>query len=228
MSGDESEIERRRGPPAGFGSRVAHEIRGPLNLVAGALPEFAQSDADARAKLMELAQRGVAKLGRLADRLSLFSRIEIDSLQPERRPADLRELVETATARARNLVGRRRVTSTVSGASSAPIRGDVALLELAVQELVENALRHGRADVQVCVQCDNSTSRVDVVDDGRGVSPAEADVIFSAYGRDGLRGGLHIGLAMARSIARAHGGDVELVESRPGERTTFTLVLPSS
>lgn len=222
------DAEERENPalPADFGSRVAHEIRSPLNLVAGALAELQSADGEAKDRLMELAGRGVAKLGRFADRLSLLSRIESGSLEIGRAPAELRGIVDGATRRARQIMSRRRVEVTIGGEASVRIEGDASLLEMAVQELVENALRHARHAVQINVQHHESTARVQIVDDGRGVSPGDARAIFVRHGNDSPRGGLHVGLAIARTLARAHGGDVELDESAPGERTVFVLTLP--
>jgi signal transduction histidine kinase len=213
--------------PRDFGSRVAHEIRGPLNLVAGALSEIDGTLDESKTKLLELAGRGVAKLGRLADRLSLLSRIETDSLQIGRAPTDLRTIAQGATERARQLMGRRRIDVTISGDPVAPIVADAGLVAMATQELVENALRHARSTVDVRVHSVEQLARVEVVDDGRGVSNEEAAHLFVRHGSGAPRGGLHIGLSLAQAIARAHDGRIVLESSVPGERTCFVLQLPA-
>ena len=214
------------GFPTDFGSRVAHEIRGPLNLVAGALSEVGAID-DAKTRLLQLAERGVAKLGRLADRLSLLSRVETGGLQIGASRSDLYGIADAASERGRQLVGRRRVELTICGERSAPVEVDSSLIGMAVQELVENALRHARAQVQVRIESSDGQARVEVSDDGRGVSPEDPESLFLRHGVDAPRGGLHIGLSLARAIARAHGGDARFEGSIPGERTTFSLVLPT-
>ena len=113
-----------------------------------------------------------------------------------------------------------------------PVRGDSERLRQIVDNLVDNAVKYspGGAQVNVSASAHDGVVRVDVHDDGPGIAPEQQGVIFEKFGRasgDGqTKPGSGLGLFIARSIAEAHGGTVE-VRSAPTEGTTFTLVLPA-
>jgi two-component system, OmpR family, sensor kinase len=102
------------------------------------------------------------------------------------------------------------------------IEADPVRVRQVLANLVANAQRHGtRVAISACSS--GAWVRVAVSDDGPGIDPA-LDVFSAGVSGAGSTG---YGLAVARGIARAHGGEIELA-SRPGAGATFTLVLPSS
>ncbi len=98
---------------------------------------------------------------------------------------------------------------------------DAVRLRQAVENLLENALRHGSA-VEVTARAIGDDIRIAIADDGPGVPP-DLDVFASGVSGVGSTG---YGLAVARAIAEGHGGRIEL-SSEPPAGATFTLVLPS-
>ena len=111
----------------------------------------------------------------------------------------------------------------------APVRGDPEQLGRVVRNLLDNAREHALSRVRVHVATAAADSRVEVADDGPGVLPEDADRIFDRFHRgDPARSrsgrGTGLGLAIARSLARAHGGDVVLEASDSGAR--FVLRVP--
>jgi signal transduction histidine kinase len=96
--------------------------------------------------------------------------------------------------------------------------------------LIENAVRHSPdgQEVEVRATAARDSVLVDVTDRGRGVRPEDRARIFEKFGRAGGQpssSGAGLGLYIARSIAEAHGGSLD-VTCVPGSRTTFTLQLP--
>ena len=123
--------------------------------------------------------------------------------------------------------GRRAIRQT-------PVPGDADLLKQLVLNLVDNALTYtppgGRVDLSLYVA--NGHAWLAVGDTGPGIPPAEVAHIFERFYRlDRARtrrsGGAGLGLAIARWIAEAHGGRID-VESTVGQGSTFTVVLPLS
>jgi len=112
------------------------------------------------------------------------------------------------------------------------LRGDLAQIERALSNVLDNALRHTPAGgaVRVTVAAVDDAVRIRVEDQGVGIAPEHQARVFERFyrvapGRGGSGSGL--GLAIARRIAELHGGTIELA-STPGEGTTVTLTLPLS
>jgi len=110
-----------------------------------------------------------------------------------------------------------------------PWRGDVRLLDRALENLIGNALRHATKRVNLFMARQGDDYLLEVSDDGPGIDPALAPQIFEPFvrldqSRDRRTGGAGLGLAIVRSIARHHGGEVQLRPCSSGAR--FCLTLP--
>ena len=118
--------------------------------------------------------------------------------------------------------------------TAAVVRGDRLRLDQLLANLVDNAIKHSPADgmVRIGVGTDDGSVRIDVADQGPGIRASEADRVFERFYRvDAARarhdGGAGLGLAISRSIARAHGGDIE-VANPGGTGCVFTVRMPAS
>ncbi len=116
--------------------------------------------------------------------------------------------------------------------ASATVRGDATALRRALLNLIENAIKYTPpgGKVELGLTTGDGLAVITVSDTGIGLDPADADRIFEPFVRlDAARardtGGAGLGLAIARSIAVAHGGTLT-VESRPGAGSRFVLRLP--
>ena len=116
--------------------------------------------------------------------------------------------------------------------SSGVVRCDPQLVEQAVSNLIGNAVRHSGSDeISVTVECEAKTARISVEDHGVGIPPEHAAQVFERFHRvDPARaaetGGAGLGLAIARRIARLHGGDLVLSPTKPhGCRFVFSLTI---
>ena len=110
------------------------------------------------------------------------------------------------------------------------VRGDRERLKQILLNLIENAVKYSPAGGQVDVNAwsDNGRVRVAVEDRGPGIPREQQGLIFEKFGRANVGGGKPgsgLGLFIARSIAEAHGGTLD-VRSAPGQGATFTLELP--
>ena len=123
-----------------------------------------------------------------------------------------------------------RVSAEVNGALP-HLRGDRERLRQVVQNLVDNAVKYSPAgsEVRVSASADNGIVRVRVRDQGPGIPVDDQKLIFEKFGRStvagGAKAGTGLGLFIARSIAEAHGGKLD-VHSTVGHGATFTLTLP--
>lgn len=206
-----------------FVADAAHELRTPLAGVqavaeAAMAPELS---AEERERLHLLLLRESHRAGRLVDDLLVMARIDA-GIELRRQPVELLDLARTEVERARLLDPDRSIT--VDGAQ-VHVSGDPARLGQVLANLIDNARRHGSVAVHV------GGAGVLVTDDGPGVPPADRERIFDRLVRlDESRtthsGGAGLGLAIARGIARAHGGDLRCVEPPDGTGAAFLLTLP--
>jgi signal transduction histidine kinase len=149
-----------------------------------------------------------------------------------RQPVDLEPLLLDVFDAGARLGQAAGVSVRIEAMASAPVRGDGPALRRALLNLVENAIKYtppgGKVELGLATQ--DGTAAVTVADTGIGIAPGDADRIFEPFVRlDAARardtGGAGLGLAIARSIAVAHGGTLS-AESRPGAGSRFVLRLP--
>jgi signal transduction histidine kinase len=110
------------------------------------------------------------------------------------------------------------------------VDGDPVRLRQLLDNLIGNALGHSQSGgaVEVSARRDGASIVVEVADEGEGIPAADLERMFEPGVRlTNDRPGSGLGLAVVRTIAQAHGGEVE-VESTPGQGATFRLVLPGA
>ena len=200
-----------------FTSDAAHELRTPLMALLGEIElarrSSAPPDPQLLARLDDLAQR----LARRVDDLVLLS--TLDEQPPlDRRPTDLLEVVRTEAAAM--AVGDPAPAIAVVGHETTAVV-DERLVSRAVRNLLSNACRHAAGTVRAEVDASGDRVWVHVDDDGPGVPAAERELVLRRFGRlDEARrvdsGGAGLGLAIAASVAQAHGGDVVVSDADLG------------
>lgn len=211
-----------------FAADVAHELKSPLTSIRGAaelLGEGAADDPDARARFLKNIELDAERLDRLVTRLLELSRI--DGSQAPMEAFDLDALVRRVVDRTHTPEQPVRVDW------HAPVqrwRGREADLERALLNLVENALRvspEGEAvTIGVTSPRDGRELHLAVRDRGPGIPRALHRKVFERfYTTQADENGTGLGLAIVMSVARGHGGRVDL-ESAEGQGATFRLVLP--
>ena len=205
---------------------VAHELRNPLTLLGTTL-ELLQDDSS-------LGEDGRRKLGRaheafrravsLVNGLSGFSKLA-------RTTAELIPLSDLFST-LRDFVGAearsRQITLSIPGNSPAPaVRGEWGQLLQVLINLVENAMEAIGRDGSIALAAEQAGDRVGIVvrDSGPGIAPDLLDCIFDPFFTTKANG-TGLGLAIARDIVERLGGEIR-VESRPGDGTEFTVILPA-
>jgi two-component system OmpR family sensor kinase len=221
-----SEARTRR-----FVADAAHELRTPLAGVQ-AVAEAAAApglDPEERDRLHLLLLRETHRAGRLVDDLLAMARIDA-GLELRREPVELRALAEAEAERVRLRAPDRGVEVT---GDAVTLTGDAERLGRVLANLLDNARRHAGpgGTVRVQVRADGTQATVLVTDTGPGVPADQRTRIFDRLVRlDDARsadaGGAGLGLAIARGIARAHGGDLRCVDPPGGTGAAFLLTLP--
>ncbi|WP_300009382.1 HAMP domain-containing sensor histidine kinase [Pseudonocardia sp.] len=219
----ESEARTRR-----FVADAAHELRTPLAGVQAVAEAAVEPGLDAgeRDRLHLLLLRESHRAGRLVDDLLALARIDA-GIELRREPVELLGLAEAEADRVRLRMPGRAIE--VSG-KPVTVDGDPGRLTQVLANLIDNAHRHSPAGDTITVRV-GPGREIHVIDTGPGVPPADRERIFDRLVRlDEARtahdGGAGLGLAIARGIVRAHGGDLRHADTPPGEGATFTLALP--
>lgn len=216
-------------------ANVSHDLRSPLAALRGSLETIemgglAPADRDAH---VTGALRAAERLSALVDDLFDLSRFDAAEIRPTLEPTALPELVADAAAVHHARADAAGVTLRVRAADGLPlVRADAGLVERAVANLVDNALRHTPSGGAVYVdvsRADGGALAVAVRDTGPGLAPEVLPRVFDRFVRgDASRradGGAGLGLAIVRHIAELHGGRVR-AESVLGAGATFTITLP--
>jgi signal transduction histidine kinase len=228
------ELRRLSALRADFVSLVSHELRSPMAAVIGSartLQERWRTLApEQREAFLALIADETTRLTTLVGDVLDTSRIDAGTFSFTFTEVDLVALVRDAVAAA--AAGQDEIPIVAELATTAPIRADPERLRQVIGNLIDNAVKYSPVGESVAVELapQNGAAVIAVTDRGPGISPDDQRLIFEKFGRATGAGtaskpGTGLGLFIARSIAEAHGGTVE-VSSAPGHGATFRLSLP--
>ena len=213
---------------------MAHEFKTPLTSIRAATTSLLASPGqpeESRNELLKIADEEAEHLRELIDDSIEMARLDIAQIELRLNVASLPELIrEVADSMSIELDGRP--LDIACDEELPALAFDRRLLKLALRQLVDNALKYSPPGTPILFRLHLADSAVvmEVTDHGKGIPPNEQNLIFdrffrSASVRDRIPGS-GLGLSIARSIVRAHDGDLS-VTSRAGE-TTFRMRLPVS
>jgi signal transduction histidine kinase len=227
------ELRRLSQLRADFVSLVSHELRSPMAAVIGAASTLQKRWADMKPAQREAFIRLIAdettRLAVLVGDVLDTSRIDAGTFSYRFGDVDLGVLVRESVAAA--AMGQDEVPVVAEVATMTPtIHADGERLRQVVGNLIDNAVKYSPKGSPVVVHAgsDNGRAIVSVQDLGPGIAREHQQVIFEKFGRvaGASKPGTGLGLYIARSIAEAHGGELD-VSSTPGRGCVFTLRLPT-
>lgn len=219
-----------------FVANVSHELRTPITSIKGfveTLLETGGGDQEQLGRFLAIVSRQVDRLDSIVEDLLYLSRVEQTpeggAIALEMRP--LAEILAGAAEICGQAAAERGVRIEIE-ADDVHARVNGQLLEHAVVNLLDNAIKYSERGQSVSVRADDAGDEIliSVADRGTGIPEEHLDRIFERFYRvDKARsrelGGTGLGLAIGKHIAQAHGGRIE-VESRVGAGSTFTIRLP--
>jgi signal transduction histidine kinase len=228
------ELRRLSALRADFVSLVSHELRAPMASVIGCAQtlqrRWRELSPDQRESFLRLIEGETSRLATLIGDVLDTSRIEAGTFPFTFDRVDIAGLVQDTVSVV--ALGQDEVTLRTRVAAALPsVRGDRERLRQLLLNLITNAVKYTVAgdEVEVIAGSDDGAVEVSVRDHGPGIPPEQQKLIFEKFGRVNHGGkskpGAGLGLFIARSIAEAHGGTLD-VQSEPGAGATFTLRLP--
>jgi signal transduction histidine kinase len=216
---------------------VSHDLRTPLastRALIEAVADGVVEDPGTQARYLASARSELEKLGRLVDDLFELSRIDAGALRLNLEEASLRDLISDTLSGFRHQAeskGVRLVGEVSDGVD--PVLANPPRLQRVLYNLVSNALRHTPADGTIVLRAEPQETlvRVEVSDTGEGIVPEDLPRVFErsfrgerSRTRAGTGDSAGLGLAIARGLIEAHGGEIS-VESRPGHGSQFRFTL---
>jgi signal transduction histidine kinase len=228
------ELRRLSALRADFVSMVSHELRAPMASVIGCAQtlnhRWRELTQEQRESFLGLIESETSRLADLVGDVLDTSRIEAGTFPYAFAAVDVEELVRETAAVVELGQDEVRVTTRVAP-TLPPVRGDRERLRQLLWNLLANAVKYTVTgdEIEVAAARENGVVAVSVRDHGPGIPPESQGLIFEKFGRvsqdGGSKPGAGLGLYIARSIAEAHGGTLD-VESRAGAGATFTVRLP--
>lgn len=208
---------------------VAHELRSPLTGIKGftatLLSKWDRFTEDQRRLMLEAVDSDADRLTRLIAELLDVARIDAGRLELRRVPTDLAGLVRKRVE-ARVVAGVEQERFVVDAADDLPeVWVDPDKMGQVLDNLIENALRHGEGTISVTVRQDPDGLVMAVADQGPGIPPGKAHRIFGRFWKGSDRGGTGLGLYVVNGIVEGHGGRIALVPPPEGG-ARFVVVLP--
>jgi two-component system, OmpR family, sensor kinase len=230
LDGLEELLDRERR----FVDRASHEIRTPLAILKARIDVATSRSRTAEELSLILAGvgRDTDRIVRLAEDLLVLARTRPEGLPVRLEDVELPEfLASVAAPFAARADGEGRRVSV--DAETVTARLDAARLRQAVENLLENALRHGQGGVQVTARALDGLLRIDVTDEGGGFGDDVLAHAFEPFRRgrhgpgEGARHGAGLGLAVVLAVAQAHGGTAT-ARNLPGRGAGVRLDVPLS
>ena len=217
-----------------FLAMLGHELRNPLAPITTALELMALRSQGQFQRERAVIERQLEHVTRLVDDLLDVSRITRGGVELHRETVDLADTVVKALEQASPLLEEKKHELITTVPRGILVNGDPMRLSQIVTNLVTNAAKYTKAggQISIAIERDGDDAKIRVRDNGVGISPEILPRVFETFYQvrqsiDRSRGGLGLGLAIVRSLARAHGGEATATSNGLGAGSEFVITLPA-
>lgn len=221
-----------------FVANVSHELRTPvatIKAITDSLVDGAMEERETAENFLRDLEREVNRLSQLTEDLLRLSRLEAEETELRLEDIRARDLLRECLESKAKLAKEYHVDLEMTMADGdAVIRGDRRLLQTALDNLIDNAIKYNRegGKIHLSERLEDLGITIEVTDTGIGIPREELPRIFERFYRiDKARsretGGTGLGLSIVKHVAELHGGMVD-VSSVEGEGSTFRMHLPSA
>ncbi|MEN8686951.1 MAG: two-component system histidine kinase PnpS [Desulfuromonadales bacterium] len=236
---DMTRLQRLENIRRDFVANVSHELKTPITAIKGSVETLlggAVEDEESRQRFLEIIARQSERLNAIIEDLLALSRIEQGEAQEgiELRQTELRSVFLNTLQACQIKARDKQITLEMDCPDDLEIKINAPLLEQALVNLVDNAIKYSSSNDRVLFTASQADSSVviKVQDWGSGISKEHLPRLFERFYRvDKARsrkfGGTGLGLAIVKHIVQSHNGHLE-VESSLGQGSTFTIELPSA
>ncbi|MBN1220433.1 MAG: HAMP domain-containing protein [Anaerolineae bacterium] len=218
-------------------ANVSHELRTPLTSIKGMIETLrggAVDDPAVRDSFLETAEQETDRLIRLVKDLLLLSRVDSETLTLKKKPTNLAELIQKALDRLAFQIEMRGLKVQVDvNVFSPTVDVDPDRIEQVLMNLLDNSIKYSQSGGQIIINVapkPNQLALIQIQDHGMGIAADDLPRIGQRFyrtdkARSRAEGGSGLGLVIARSLIRAHGGQL-WIDSQEGQGTVVSFTLP--
>jgi two-component system phosphate regulon sensor histidine kinase PhoR len=237
---DVSKLRRLENMRRDFVANVSHEIKTPLTAIKGYVETLYNQEVDSREdseRFLGIIIKHVNRLNAIVEDLLSLSRIERTDRNSETAldfaETRIGDIIQTAVQVCQSSAEEKDISIEQRGELDLKARVDATLLEQAILNLLDNAIKFSEngSSVSIAVESRNGATGIHIADQGCGIAKNHLTRLFERFyrvdkARSRQMGGTGLGLAIVKHIVQAHGGQVT-VESSLGHGSTFSIFLPS-
>lgn len=216
-----------------FLSDASHELRTPVSVIKTATDVTLRRERtiEEYREALEIVKTSAERMGGLVDRLLRLSRLDAEQTGLKKERVRLKEILETTLKVIYPLAEERETKIVMGKMEDLSVEGDREQLSELFLSIVDNAIKYNRpsGSMNISLTSLENWTVVKVADSGIGIAPDALDKVFDRFYRADMSrseiSGTGLGLPIAKGIAEAHGGRIE-VESEVGKGSIFSIYLP--
>jgi signal transduction histidine kinase len=218
-----------------FSIAASHELKTPLTILRGEIEVCLKSpkSAEQYKEVLLSNYEEVLRLNNIIDKLFFISKIDHSLIKIKLEKTHLSDFLIESVEGMRMLEKEKNNTLVLEDNAEVYVLIDSAILKMALQNLIENAIKYGEEGREIIIRAEKySGARVgiSVINRGEGIEESQLEKIFDRFyrvesSRNRGMGGIGLGLSLVQGIAKMHNGEIK-VTSIVGENTSFTILLP--
>ena len=216
-------------------ANISHDLRTPLAIIQGYIETLQMKESELtpveREDYLNKINSSGERLSKLITQLFEYSKLEANQVEPQKEPFLISELANDIHRDYQMLANKKNIALKLNMEEQVPlVFADISLVERAIQNLMDNALKFTpeNGEVIVAIKLVKKNVEIEIKDSGPGITKENQQLVFERYrqtktGKE--KEGAGLGLAIVRKIIELHDASIK-VFSRPNEGTTFSFSLP--
>ena len=216
-------------------ANISHDLRTPLSIIQGYIETLQMKDskltAQQREEYLNTINKSCDRLSKLIAQLFEYSKLEANQIEPQKEPFLIADLANDIRRNYEVLAKHKQIKLSLEMEQGIPlVFADISLVERAIQNLMDNALKFTPEGGEVIVKINAHDEHVEIAvkDSGPGINTANQALIFERYRQTKTgeqKEGAGLGLAIVKKIIELHNSSIKVL-SKPNEGATFSFSLP--